>query len=91
MSRPQKTVRLSGACSPQSDGKIIVQICMELMRGGSLRDNLLVLKRKGQLLSLKAAFNRGGSRVAAPRRGRDGHPGLLLNGICISFMEKDVR
>ena len=30
---------------------------MELMRGGSLRDNLLVLKRKGQLLSLKAAFN----------------------------------
>ena len=32
----------------ESEGKIVVQICMELMRGGSLRDNLLVLKRKGE-------------------------------------------
>jgi len=30
----------------EAEAKIIVQICMELMRGGSLRDNLLVLKRK---------------------------------------------
>ena len=41
----------------QRDAKIIVQICMELMRGGSLRDNLLVLKRKGQKIPLPAAYN----------------------------------
>lgn len=40
-----------------SDAKITVQICMELMRGGSLRDNLLVLKRKGLTVSLPVAFS----------------------------------
>ena len=41
----------------EAEAKIVVQICMELMRGGSLRDNLLVLKRKGEKVPLPLAFN----------------------------------
>jgi hypothetical protein len=40
----------------EAEAKIVVQICMELMRGGSLRDNLLVLKRKGDKVPLAVAF-----------------------------------
>ena len=41
----------------EAEAKIVVQICMELMRGGSLRDNLLVLKRKGEKVPLAVAYN----------------------------------
>eukprot|EP00960_Hanusia_phi_P072152 767714-Hanusia_phi.AAC.3 len=47
----------------QADAKIVVQICMELMRGGSLRDNLLVMKRKGKRSNHGVLINSCGWQV----------------------------
>lgn len=64
----------------EAEAKIVVQICMELMRGGSLRDNLLVLKRKGDKVPLAVAFRSAKRAVAKGPACRAEEPCTLGKG-----------
>jgi serine/threonine protein kinase len=75
----------------EAEAKIVVQICMELMRGGSLRDNLLVLKRKGEKVPLAVAFNIIRQIACALRGLHEPIHDIFLTGNRVSIVHRDLK
>lgn len=75
----------------EAEAKIVVQICMELMRGGSLRDNLLVLKRKGEKVPLAVAFSIMRQIAAALRGLHEPIHDVFLTKKKVSIVHRDLK